>query len=75
MTADFNMVGLDLDDPEAVEHRWNDWVRGLFQRGYRPAEEPLDWTDDKITYELLAVGGLRDAADTAGGRLLTVAVA
>lgn len=61
-TATFDLRGLDLDDPDAVERRWNDWIRGLFARGWRPAEEPLSSSDDELVYALYAVGGLRDAA-------------
>jgi hypothetical protein len=62
MTAAFDLRGLDRDDPDAVERRWNDWVRGLFERGWRPGEEPLSSSDDELVYDLYAVGGLRDTA-------------
>lgn len=59
-TDSFSLVDLDLDDPEAVELRWNRWVRDLFAEGYRPADQPVSWTDDEVTYTLVPINGISD---------------
>lgn len=59
-TESFSLVGLDLDDPEAVEMSWNRWVGELFHEGYRPSDMPVSWTDTEVTYNLMPIGGVSD---------------
>jgi hypothetical protein len=64
--AELDLTGVDLDDFDAVERRWNDWVRGLFADGYRPADEPQpESTPHRLVYGLVPVGGLNDLSRTA----------
>ena len=59
-TEAFSLVGLDPNDVEGLELRWNDWVRGLFEQGFRPGEEPVSWDDSQVVYHLVPVGALND---------------
>jgi hypothetical protein len=53
-TSVFDFSEVDINDPEAMEKAWNDWVRGLFLAGFRPSEHPLPGreTETTITYRL-----------------------
>ena len=60
-TAVLDLEGIDLDDVDAVEAKWNGWVRELFAAGYRPVEdEEPESTETRLVYRLVPVGGLND---------------
>lgn len=59
-TETFNLVGLDLNDPEAFELRWDAWVASLFSQGFRPSEEPIAEDETRLIYVLTPVGGVND---------------
>jgi hypothetical protein len=61
MMRTLDLEGIDLDDFDAVEAKWNGWVRELFAQGLRPAdvEEPCS-TETKLVYRMVKVGSNAD---------------
>jgi len=61
MTTTLDLTGVDMNDVDEVQRRWDRWVGELFAAGYRPGEEPLPWsTDTTLVYSLTPVGGVND---------------
>ena len=60
-TSTLDLTGVDMNDVDEVQSRWDRWVGELFAEGYRPDEEPLDSsTDTVLVYNLTPIGGFAD---------------
>lgn len=58
MQGTFSIEGLDENDVNGAERRWNQWVDELAEQGLKPAEEPDSFTQTAMTFSLLPLAVL-----------------